>query len=126
MLIALAQTYKKTYMNALDSLVLATLAINCHHILLSVSPKRPTIRAIEVFIIILIPGVILWLFIVTKIVTKLWKRVKNLASSKIRWLNNTKDSQQAQLFTHPTSTTVTIDDICSYGSINIPHMYMYR
>jgi hypothetical protein len=121
MLIALARPYKTTYMNVLDSLVLATFAINCH--LLSVSPKCPTIRAIEVFIITLIPGIIFWLFIVTKLVTKPWKRVRNLASSKLRWFNTAKYSWQAQLFTHPTctSTTVTIADVCSYGSINIPH-----
>jgi hypothetical protein len=58
---------------------------------------------------------------VTKLVTKLPKRVKNLASSKTRWFNIAKYSRQAQLCIRPTSTTVTIADVCSYGSINIPH-----
>ena len=116
MLIALVRPYKKTYMNVLDSLLLSTFAINCH--LLSISAKHPTIRAIEVFIITLIPGITFWLFIATKLVIKLWKWLRNLVSSRIRWLK-AKYGRQTQLVTQPTSTTVTIADVCSYGSM--PH-----
>ena len=116
MLIALVQPYKKTYMNVLDSLFLSLFVMICH--LLSISPKYQTVRAIEVFIISLIPGVIFWLFLVFKLVTKSWKKLRYLVSSKIRILNIAKHGRQAQPLTHPTSTTVTIADACSYGTIH--------
>ena len=103
MLIALVQPYKKTYMNVLDSLILSLFAINCH--LLSLTPKYPTIRAIEVFIISSIPGVIFWLFVAFQLVTKLWKRLRHLASSKIRRLNS---GQEGQLLAHPCTTSIHI------------------
>ena len=103
MLIALVRPYKKTYMNVLDSLILSLFVINCH--LLSLTPKYPTIRAIEVFIISSIPGVIFWLFVAFQLVTKLWKRLRHLASSKIRRLNS---GQEGQLLAHPCTTSIHI------------------
>ena len=122
MLIALVQPYKKMYMNVLDSLLLALLAMLCH--LLSTSPDYSATRDIEVFTICLIPGVVFWLYLVFKLAFKLWKQLLRHCSCIIimklmKMLNVVKHSQRDQLLTHvhPTSTTVTIADVCSYGSI---------
>ena len=119
LLIALVQPYKKTYMNVLDALLLSLFALICH--LLSISPKYPTVRAIEVFIISLIPGVIFWLFLVFKLVCKLWKMLLRYLTPSNFWMLKTatyRQVHQRQLLTHPTSTTVTSADLCSYGSFN--------
>ena len=116
MLIALVRPYKKMYMNILDSLLLAILAVNCH--LLSISSNYLTIQGIEVFTISLLPGVIFWLYLIFKLVFKLWKRIRYcccLATLKMRMLNAAINSEQAQLFTQPTSSSVTIADVCSYA-----------
>ena len=120
MLTALVQPYKKMYMNVLDSLLLALLAILYH--LLSISPDYSATRGIEVFAICLIPGVVFWLYLVFKLVFKLWKQLLRHCScitKLMKMFNVVKHSQQDQLLTHvhPTSTTVTIADVCSYGSI---------
>ena len=120
MLIALVQPYKKTYMNVLDSLLLSLLAMIC--LLLSMSSEYSSVQGTEVFIIILIPAVIFWLYLVFKLVYKLWKKLKHccfvLIMEKTRMFNIDKCSQQSQLLTHPTSSTVTIADVCSYGSMH--------
>ena len=47
--------YEKMYKNVLDALLLSLFAVNCH--LLSISPKYPTVWAMEVFVIVVsIPG----------------------------------------------------------------------
>ena len=121
MLIALVQPYKKMYMNVLDSLLLALLATLGH--LLSTSPDYSATRNIEVFTICLIPGVAFWLYLVFKLVFKLWKQLLRHCScimKLMKMLNVVKHSQRDQLLTHvhPTSSTVTIADVCSYGSIH--------
>ena len=121
MLIALVQPYKKMYMNVLDSLLLALLAMLCH--LLSTSPDYSATRNIEAFTICLIPGVVFWLYFVFKLVFKLWNQLLRHCScitKLMKMFNVVKHSQRDQLLTHvhPTSTTVTIADVCSYGSIH--------
>ena len=121
MLISLVQPYKKMYMNVLNSLLLALLAMLCH--LLSTSPDYSAIRDIEVFTICLIPGIVFWLYLVFKLVLKLWKQLLRHCSCVMKLMkmfNVVKHSQRDQLLTHvhPTSTTVTITDVCSYGSIH--------
>ena len=120
MLIALVRPYKKTYMNVLDSLLLSLLTVNC--LLLSISSKYSTIRDIEVFIISLIPAIIFWLFLAFKLIFKLWKRIRRcyFVTWKKIWMfkSAAAHSQEDQLLTQPTSTTVTIADVCSYGSIH--------
>lgn len=116
MLIALVRPYKKMYMNILDSLLLAILAVNCH--LLSISSNYLTIQGIEVFTISLLPGVIFWLYLIFKLVFKLWKRIRYcccLAALKMMMFNAATYSEQAQLLTQPTSSSVTIADVCSYA-----------
>ena len=76
MLIALVRPYKKMYMNVLDSLLLALLTMICHLLSISDSPYYLTIRGIEVFTISLIPGVTFWLYLIFKVVFKLWKQLK--------------------------------------------------
>ena len=116
-LIALVRPYKKIYMNVLDTLLLSLLAMNCH--LLSISSNYSAIRGIEVFTISLIPGVIFWLYLAFKFVFKLWKRLGycfHILTIKMRRFNAVTCNKQGQLFSHPTSSTVTIADVCSYGS----------
>ena len=117
MLIALIQPYKKTYMNVLDSLLLSLLAMIC--LLLSMSSKYSSIRGIEVFTISLIPAAIFWLYLAFKLVFKVWIRLGycfRILTIKMRIFNAATCNQQSQLLTHPTSSTVTIADVCSYES----------
>ena len=116
MLIALVRPYKKTYMNVLDSLLLSLLAVNC----LVLSMSKYSIIQFGAFTISLLPAIIFWLFLAFKLAFKVWKKLKCCYfATMIRvWMFTTvKCSRQNQLLTHPTSTTVTINDICSYGSI---------
>jgi hypothetical protein len=123
LLIALARPYKKMYMNVLDSLLLALLAMLCH--LLSISSDYSATRGIEVFTICLIPSVAFWLYLVFKLVFKLWKRLRycscrSIVTLKMKMSNVAKHahSQRGQLLIQPTSTTVTISNVSSYGSIH--------
>ena len=119
MLIALVRPYKETYMNILDSLLLSLLAMIC--LLLSMSSKYSSVQGTEVFIISLIPAVIFWLYLAFELVYKLRKKLKHccfILLAKMRMFNNTKCSQQNQLLTHPTSSSVTIAYVCCYGSMH--------
>ena len=122
MLIALVQPYKKMYMNVLDSLLLVFLAMLCH--LLSISPDYSATQGIVVFTICLIPGVVFWLYLAFKLAFKLWKQLLRHCScimTLMKMFNVViKHSQQDQLLihVHPTSTTVTIANVGSYGSIH--------
>ena len=106
------------YMNVLDSLLLVLLAMLGH--LLSSSPDNSATRDIEVFTICLIPGVVFWLYLVLKLVLKLWKQLLRHCSCVMKLMKMFNAGQRDQLLTHvhPTSTTVTVADVCSYGSIH--------
>ena len=110
------------YMNVLDSLLLALLAMICHLLTISDSPYYLTIRGIEVFTISLIPDVIFWLYLIFKVVFKLWKQLKcysriKTLKMKMKMFNAAKYGQQDHRpLIRPTSSTVTIADVCSYAT----------
>ena len=71
-IIALVKPYKKMYMNVLDVLLLLHSALLC----LILSSGYSSVKGIILFIIILIPAVVFWVWLTLKVLLKMWKSSK--------------------------------------------------